>query len=70
VRPGVRPNPYFGTACSTSTSGEPDVNGMQMKVISPRLFKRKAITLKFAGAGNEDGIAYRWSTVFKLKRVK
>jgi hypothetical protein len=43
---------------------------MQMKVISPKLFKRKAITLKFAGASNEDGIAYRWSTVFKLKRVK
>jgi hypothetical protein len=37
VRPGVRPNPYFGTECSTSTSREPDVNDMQIKAISPKL---------------------------------
>jgi hypothetical protein len=63
-------NPYFGTECSTSLTGEPDADTTAVKVVSPRLFTRKRITLKYAGATNQDGIAYEWSTTFKLKRVK
>jgi hypothetical protein len=63
-------NPYFGTECSTSLTGEPDADTTELKAVSPKLFKRKTVTLMYAGATNEGGIAYRWSTVFKLKRVK
>jgi hypothetical protein len=63
-------NPYFGTECSTSVFGEADADATSLKPVSPKLFKRKRITLKYAGATNADGIAYRWSTVFKLKRAR
>jgi hypothetical protein len=63
-------NPYFGTECSTSLTGEPDANTTAIKPVSPKLFKHKKITLRFKGSSNQDGIAYTWSTVFKLKRVK
>jgi hypothetical protein len=63
-------NPYFGTECSTSTTGEPSLDATSLKRVSPKLFKRRAITLKYAGATNDGAIAYRWSTVFKLKRVR
>jgi hypothetical protein len=63
-------NPYFGTECSTSLTGEPDADRTSLKPVSPKLFKRTKITLKYQGSTNEDGIAYTWSTVFKLKRVK
>jgi hypothetical protein len=63
-------NPYFGTECSTSTSGEPDPDATSLEPVAPKLFQRKRITLRYAGATNDDGIAYRWSTVFKLKRVR
>ena len=63
-------NPYFGTECSTSLTGEPDADKTSLKAVSPKLFKRKKVTLRFKGSTNEGGIAYTWSTVFKLKRVK
>jgi hypothetical protein len=63
-------NAYFGTECSTSVSGEPDADTTGVKAVSPKLFKRKKITLTYAGSSNDEGIAYRWSTVFRLKRVK
>lgn len=63
-------NGYFGTECSTSLTGQPDGDMTSLKRVSPSIFKRRRITLRFAGATNEGGIAYRWSTVFKLKRVK
>jgi hypothetical protein len=63
-------NPYFGTECSTSASGEPDADLTSLQPVSPKLFKRKKVTLKYTGATNDEGIAYKWSTVFKLKRVK
>jgi hypothetical protein len=63
-------NPYFGTECSTSLTGEPDANITAIKPVSPRLFKHKKVTLRFKGSAHEGGIAYTWSTVFKLKRVK
>jgi hypothetical protein len=63
-------NPYFGTECSTSLTGEPDANTTSIKAVSPKLFKHRKVTLRFAGSTNEGGIAYHWSTVFKLERVK
>ena len=63
-------NPYFGTECSTSVSGEPDADVTSLQPVSPKLFTRKKVTLKYSGATNDEGIAYTWSTVFKLKRVK
>lgn len=63
-------NPYFGTECSTSNSAEPDGDITQLKRIKASIFKRRLITLRFAGQTSEEGIAYRWSTVFKLKRIK
>jgi hypothetical protein len=63
-------NPYFGTECSTSNSAEADPDIRQLKRVKASIFKRRNVTIRFAGATNEDGIAYRWSTVFKLKRVK
>ena len=62
-------NPYFGSECSTNVSGEPDSELTAMKAVSPALFKRKTVTLRFAGSTSDDGIAYKWSTVIKLKRV-
>jgi hypothetical protein len=63
-------NPYFGTECSTSNSAEPDADVTSLKPVSPKLFRKKKITLKYAGSTNDEGIAYKWSTVFKLKRVR
>jgi hypothetical protein len=41
-----------------------------LKRISPRIFRRRLVTIRFAGATNANGIAYRWETVFKLRRIR
>jgi len=28
------------------------------------------VVIRYTGATNEDGIVYRWSTTFTLKRIK
>jgi hypothetical protein len=63
-------NPYFGTGCNTGVSGEPDPEVTSLKYVKPSLFRKKAFSIRFAGSTMEDGIAYRWSTVFKFKRVR
>ena len=63
-------NPYFGTECTTSVSGEPSANETELLAITPKLLRRRAVTLRYAGSTNRDGIAYRWSTTFRLKRVR
>jgi hypothetical protein len=61
-------NPYFPSECSTSVSGEP--GDARLLVSVPKtLFTQKTVVLRFAGATRKDGIAYRWSTVFTLKRL-
>jgi hypothetical protein len=63
-------NPYFGTGCSTSISDEPDHEVTSLKYVKPSLFRKKAFTLKFQGSTMDGGIAYRWSTTLKFKRVR
>jgi hypothetical protein len=63
-------NPYFGTGCSTSLTGEPDGDVTSLKRVKASLFSKKAFTLRFAGSSAEGGITYRYSTVFKFKRVR
>jgi hypothetical protein len=63
-------NGYLGTECSTGIGGEPDRDDTQIKSIPLNTFKKKKVTLTFAGSTNEEGIAYAWSTKFVLKRVK
>ena len=64
-------NAYLGTECSTSITGEPDHDDSQLKSIPLNTFKKKkTVTLTFAGATNEAGIAYSWKTKIVLKRVK
>jgi len=41
-----------------------------MKSVPRSTFSQKTVVLRYAGSTNRDGIAYRWSTVFTLKRVK
>jgi hypothetical protein len=63
-------NPYFGTGCSTSLTGEPDGDITNLKRVKASLFRKKAFTLRFQGSSADGGIAYRYSTVLKFKRVK
>lgn len=63
-------NPYFGTGCNTSVSAEPDGDVTSLKYVKPALFRKKSFSLKLAGSSMEGGIAYRWTTVFKFKRVR
>lgn len=63
-------NPYFGTGCNTSASGEPRGEVTSLKYVKPSLFRKKSFSLKLAGSTMEGGIAYRWTTVFKFKRVR
>jgi opacity protein-like surface antigen len=63
-------NGYLGTECSTSLDGEPAIEATNGKTVSPGLFKKKTVTLNFAGSTNEEGIAYSWNTKIVLKRVK
>ena len=63
-------NPYFGTECSTSVSGEPDVDLLTVKSVPKSVFRQKVVVLRYAGATSKEGIVYRWSTTFTLKRIK
>jgi hypothetical protein len=63
-------NPYFGTECSTSLTGEPDDDETAIKSVPKRTFRKKTVVIRYAGASNQHGLAYRWSTTFTLKRIK
>jgi hypothetical protein len=63
-------NPYFGTGCNASVSAEPDPETTSLKYVKPSLSRKKSFSLKLAGSSMEGGIAYRWTTVFKFKRVR
>jgi hypothetical protein len=63
-------NPYFGTGCNTSVTGEPRPETTSLKHVKLALFRKKSFTLRFAGSTMEGGIAYRWTTVLKFKRVR
>ena len=63
-------NPYFGSGCRTGISGEPEAEETGLKYVRPSLFRRKSFSIKLAGSTREDGIAYRWTTVFRFKRQR
>jgi hypothetical protein len=63
-------NPYFGTECSTSLTGEPRPEQTAIKSVPKSTFRQKTVVIRYAGSTNSNGIAYRWSTIFKLKRIK
>ena len=63
-------NPYFPSECSTTITGEPEPEETSMKSVPRSTFSQKTVVLRYAGSTSRDGIAYRWSTVFTLKRVK
>jgi len=63
-------NPYFGSGCSTSLTGEPDGDTTNLKPIKASLFRKKRFTIRIAGSSTDGGIAYKYSTVFKFKRIK
>ena len=63
-------NPYFPSECSTSITGEPEPEETSMKSVPRSTFSQKTVVLRYVGRTNRDGIAYSWSTVFTLKRVK
>jgi hypothetical protein len=62
-------NPYFGSECSTSSTGEPDANTTHLISVPKTVFARPVVTLRFVGATNSGGIVYSWSTTIKLKRI-
>ena len=63
-------NPYFGSGCSTSLTGEPDPDDTNLKRVSSSLFRKKHFTIRFGGASTEAGITYKYSTVFKFAKVR
>lgn len=63
-------NGYFATECSTRISGEPDIDLLTVKSVPKSLFRQKVVVIRYAGATSKEGIDYRWSTTFTLKRVK
>jgi hypothetical protein len=63
-------NPYFGTGCNTSLTGEPDGDVVNLTRVKPSLFRKKRFTVRVAGVSNEGGITYRYSTVFKFVRAR
>jgi hypothetical protein len=63
-------NPYFGSECSTSITGEPDSDRTRVKSVPKSTFRQKTVVIRYAGSTNDSGISYRWSTTFTLKRIK
>src|SRR5215208_481615 len=63
-------NPYFGSGCSTSLTGEPDGDTTNLTRVKPSIFRKKRFTIRIAGASTEAGITYRYSTVFKFTKVR
>lgn len=63
-------NPYFGSECSTSLTGEPDADRIAIKSVPKSTFRQKTVVIRYVGSTNKSGISYRWSTTFTLKRIK
>ena len=63
-------NPYFGSGCRTGITGEPAAEKTGLKYVKASMFRKRAFSIKLAGSTMEDGIAYRWTTVFKFKRLR
>lgn len=63
-------NPYFPSECSTSLTGEPDIDDMAVKSVPRSTFRQKTVVIRYTGRTSKNGIFYRWSTTFTLKRIK
>jgi len=62
-------NPYFGTECSTSVSGEPDVDETHLVSIARSALGARLLTIRSKGSTAKDGITYSWSTTFVLRKI-
>jgi opacity protein-like surface antigen len=62
-------NPYLGSECSTSITGEPAGEETSAVALAPAALKRKRVVLRDAGATTREGIDYRWKTVVVLRRA-
>ncbi len=60
---------HFASECSTSTTGEPDVEDMFVFRVAKTAFRRPTVTLRSSGSTNANGIAYTWSTTITLRRI-
>jgi hypothetical protein len=67
--PASLSNPYFGSECSTSITGEPDTDDMNLFRVPKSVFRKATVTLRSSGSTNKNGIAYTWSTRITLKRI-
>jgi len=63
-------NPYFGSGCTTSLTGEPGADTTSLKRVKASLFRKQRFTLRFAGNSDDGGIAYRYSTTFEFVRLR
>jgi hypothetical protein len=63
-------NPYFGTGCTTSLTGQPGADTTSRKRVKASLFRKERFTLSFAGSSNDGGIAYDYSTTFQFVRLR
>lgn len=63
-------NGYLGTECSTSVAGEPSRDVTALESVPLSTFKKRRVTLRFAGSTAEAGIAYAWSTKIVLERAR
>ena len=61
-------NPYLGSECTTSVSGEPGPGETSLRTVPRTLFQRKRFTLRFTGATSREGVTYRWATTFRFVR--
>jgi hypothetical protein len=62
-------NAYFGSECSTSVSGEPDVDDTHLVNIPRSALERKRLVIRSHGATSKDQITYSWSTTFVLQKI-
>jgi hypothetical protein len=43
---------------------------VSVRSVPKSTFRQKIVVLRYAGSTNNEGISYRWSTTFTLKRIK
>jgi len=62
-------NPYFGSGCLTSTSGEPGLDRTTLKRLPKSAIGRNPLVLSYVGSSMKDGIADSWKTSITLRRI-
>ncbi|MDQ2984750.1 MAG: hypothetical protein M3R70_12655 [Actinomycetota bacterium] len=62
-------NGYFGTECSTSLTGEPDIDDTHGVIVPKSVIGKNRITIRSRGSSVDHGIKYSWTTTFVLKKI-